>query len=95
MCKYLSYWFRGNFFFFWTNSWTLHWILALDPLLAFNSYLGFFCAIYFFPRRVFLAKQWSPKIFSKFLENGCSTGTSREVTHPSTIPAQRRLTSEF
>lgn len=26
---------------------------------------------------------------------GCSTGTSREVTHPSTIPAQRRLTSEF
>lgn len=26
---------------------------------------------------------------------GCSTGTSREVTHPSTIPAQRRLTAEF
>ena len=28
-------------------------------------------------------------------KSGCSTGTSREVTHPSTIPAQRRLTSEF
>ena len=28
-------------------------------------------------------------------KGGCSTGTSREVTHPSTIPAQRRLTSEF
>jgi hypothetical protein len=36
----------------------------------------------------------------KFSQNakkrcGCSTGTSREVTHPSTIPAQRRLTAEF
>ena len=26
---------------------------------------------------------------------GCDTGTSREVTHPSTIPAHRRLTAEF
>ncbi len=32
---------------------------------------------------------------SPSLKRGCSTGTSREGTHYSTIPAQRRLTSEF
>jgi hypothetical protein len=41
---------------------------------------------YLVPRRIFI--QMAGK-------SGCSTGTSREVTHPSTIPAQRRLTSEF
>ncbi|GLJ59032.1 hypothetical protein SUGI_1489230 [Cryptomeria japonica] len=29
------------------------------------------------------------------LKKGCNTGTSREVTHPSTTPAQARLTAEF
>ena len=28
-------------------------------------------------------------------QKGCNTGTSREVTHPSTTPAQARLTAEF
>jgi hypothetical protein len=31
-------------------------------------------------------KEWGRK-------NGCNIGTSQEVTHPSTILAQRRLTS--
>jgi hypothetical protein len=42
---------------------------------------------YLLPRRIFIQMDGS--------KSGCSTGTSREVTHPSTIPAQRRLTSEF
>ena len=28
-------------------------------------------------------------------QKGCNTGTSQEVTHPSTAPAQARLTAEF
>ena len=28
-------------------------------------------------------------------QKGCNTGTSQEVTHPSTTPAQARLTAEF